>query len=164
MNSIPMRSLLPHRITASLLVLLPLMCAPDAWTGETVLIKRVLENPGSYHLTMVTFAGTVSEVTALAPYYIPTGTACYGAYTFTLRDASGSLSVAVLGICGVPADRPQTIADGDQVIVHTHIRAPGKSSYVKGQTTAPMPMIDRDALVAIATTIVPSANAHHRDE
>ncbi len=135
-----------------------------AKTGEPLLIGTLLDDPGEYHLTTVTLSGMVTGVTAIAPYYIPSGAGCYGAYTFTLRDASGSLPIAVLGICGVPIYRPPTIAEGDHVIVHAHIQAPGKSAQFKEQAIVPALAMDPDGLMAIAARVEPVTDPRDPDE
>ena len=62
-----------------------------------------------------------------------------GAYTFTLSDQTGSIHVAVLGICGTPVFRPPPILEGDHVIVQAHIRAPGHEGYFQGLIGVPDP-------------------------
>lgn len=105
---------------------------------EPISIARLLEDPEEFHLSVVTLSGTASEVTGLAPYYIASGTGCYGAYTFALQDESGSLLVAVLGFCGQPTMRPPPVADGDHLLVRAHVHAPGRTGYLKEQMGMPI--------------------------
>lgn len=148
-----------------LLLTLVLLTWPQILDAEEpVPIHDVLDEPEEYHLTKVTLIGTVSQVEALEPYYIPSGSACYGAYSFTLQDATGSLRVAVLGICGTPVYRPPTISDGDRVMVHAHIQAPGTSGYFRGQLNVPVPSADPGTLRAIALQIQPAPDGHGPDE
>ena len=116
-----------------------LLASPVSLLAEEPLsIARILEDPVESHLSVVTLSGTASEVTALEPYYIASGTGCYGAYTFTLTDDSGSLLIAVLGFCGKPTLRPPPIADGDRLLVRAHVQAPGRTGYLKEQMGVPI--------------------------
>lgn len=127
---------------------------PAAGAGEAPLpIGRILDDPNEYHLTTVSLAGTVTEVHALEPYYAPSGAACYGAYTFILRDATGSLTVDVLGFCGTPVFRAPPIEAGDRVVVDAHIRVPGHQGYFKGLIGVPLPEEDRSGVRGIAGVI-----------
>jgi hypothetical protein len=83
----------------------------------------------------VTVQGVVVRVKELEPYYLPSGTVCYGAYTFLLEDdsANGSvLDVAVLGVCGAPRLRFPEVADGDRVQVQAEIQVPSRFGQSRG--------------------------------
>ena len=121
--------------------------------GESLFIASILEDPAEFHLSVVTLSGTASEVTALEPYYIASGTGCYGAYTFTLKDESGNILIAVLGFCGTPTLRPPPIADGDRLLVRAHVHAPGRVGYLKEQMGMPILEGVPDNVLAVANHI-----------
>jgi hypothetical protein len=105
------------------------LCGPvaaETFTDEPVPIKEVLTSPERYHLRLVLLEGIVREVKSLDPYEQPTGTVCYSAYLFRLQDETGSLSIAVLGLCGVPLLREPDVVDGEHVFVKANIQAPGR--------------------------------------
>jgi hypothetical protein len=112
---------------ATVSVLVGMLGVPERAIGEDepLMIAAILEDPEAYHLRMVTMKGTVRDVRERGPYLLPNGTACYGAYTFLLEDDSGMLEVAVVGICGRPALRYPDVANGDRIVLHAEIQAPG---------------------------------------
>lgn len=120
---------------------------------SAVPIGRILDDPDEYHLTTVILEGAVSRVQALEPYYTPSGAACYGAYTFALKDGSGELTIDVLGFCGTPVFRPPPIVEGDRVVVDAHIRVPGHQGYFQGLIGVPVPEQDRTRVRGIADVI-----------
>ena len=65
-----------------------------------VAVKDILSDPDAFHLRMVSLQGAVRHIRLLEPYYLPSGSACYGSYLFYLEDESGILEMAVMGICG----------------------------------------------------------------
>ncbi len=103
--------------------------AAETFTDEPVPIKEVLASPETYHLRPVLLEGIVHNVKPLEPYEQPSGTVCYSAYLFRLQDETGSLSVAVLGLCGVPMLREPDVAEGDHVFVKANVQAPGLGGY-----------------------------------
>ncbi|MDP3598304.1 MAG: hypothetical protein Q8S75_15035 [Nitrospirota bacterium] len=129
------------------LVLIPIVSLAGPLTGrvesrELVSIGTVLAQPSSYHMQIIRMHGVVRHVEILIPHdpYQP-GDPCYGSYTFTLEDETGAIDVGVLGDrlhCGTPglAAAPE-VAEGDQVIVHGQIHAPGE--YVD-KMTSPLPV------------------------
>jgi hypothetical protein len=134
-------------IGVAALVLPPTVSLAGTLTGmvdsnELVSIGKVLAQPNSYHLQIIRMQGVVRQVEILLPHdpYQP-GDPCYGSYTFTLEDGTGSIDVGVLGdrvYCGIPgrAAAPE-VAEGDRVIVHGRIHAPGE--YIE-KMTAPFPV------------------------
>jgi hypothetical protein len=106
-----------------------------AFSDEAVNISDIVADPETFHLKQVTIQGVVGRVKELEPYYLPSGTVCYGAYTFLLEDdsANGSvLDVAVLGVCGAPRLRFPEVADGDRVKVQAEIQVPSRFGQSRG--------------------------------
>lgn len=120
---------------------------------DPLLIKQILNDPEEYHMDNVFFQGTAEQVKALDPYTISSGDACYGAYTFSLRDESGEIPILVLGLCGTPMLRPPPFADGEKLWVHAHIHAPGHSGYFKDMLGSPIPDWPPKTVQAIASQI-----------
>lgn len=111
-----------------LLFLLCLLCSP-AVAEEPISVSAIATDPEVFHLKQVTLQGVVGRVKELEPYALPSGSACYGAYTFLLEDdaANGSvLEVVVLGICGAPRMRFPEVAEGDLVRVQAEIQVPSR--------------------------------------
>jgi hypothetical protein len=108
---------------------LTLLTATPAFSEEPVSISDIVADPEVFHLKQVTIQGVVGRVKELEPYYLPSGSACYGAYTFLLEDDSANgavLDVAVLGVCGAPRIRFPEVADGDRVRVQAEIQVPSR--------------------------------------
>jgi len=129
------------RPSRSLYVAVLLVCLTTVLTGtpalaeEPVSISDIVTDPDVYHLKQVTIQGVVGRVKELEPYYLPSGSACYGAYTFLLEDDSANgavLDVAVLGICGAPRMRFPEVADGDRVRVQAEIQVPSRFGQFRG--------------------------------
>jgi hypothetical protein len=59
---------------------------PPAFSDEPITISDIVADPEVFHLKQVTLQGVVGRVKELEPYYLPSGSACYGAYTFLLED------------------------------------------------------------------------------
>jgi hypothetical protein len=120
-------------LLAVLIVLSVWAAVPWAYPPETE-IQEVVSNPQSYHMHVVTLKGTVSHIEKLPPYPCsppiggmdvpPAGEPtiqmvtfqCYGAATFTLEDATGTLPVRWLGTCCLP-EVAIHINEGETVIV-----------------------------------------------
>ena len=121
------------RIVAHLLfVLFTLIGATTpilVWAEESTSIQQILEEPRVYHLRHATLRGIVRDVQPLAPYTVPNGDNCYGAYLFRLEDDEVTIPVAVLGICGRPIVRDPEVEDGDRVEVSATIQAPSHGGY-----------------------------------
>jgi hypothetical protein len=127
------------RVTVFLLFVL--MSSQMALVGaeEPIPIGEIVAHPDAYHLHLVTLQGTVRQVRAFDPYFLSSGTGCYGAYTFVLEDDSdAALMVAVLGICGRPFIRDPEVSDGDPVIVQAEIQAPGRVGRFHGLDGLPI--------------------------
>lgn len=122
---------------------------------EPTSIQQILDEPRSYHLRHATLRGFVRDVQPLAPYMVPNGDNCYGAYLFRLEDEEATIPVAVLGICGRPIVRDPEVEDGDHVEVNATIQAPSHGgSYLsfKGLKVA----TEQESIVqAVADRILP---------
>lgn len=136
-----------------LAVLLALANSVAALADESVPIGRIVADPEPFHMRFVTVQGTVQQVHELDPYRQPSGIICYGTYLFTLQDETGSLDVAVLGICGRPVVRPPEVSDGDRVIVNAQIQAPGHLGSFYGLDGKLHPGMNPQGLHAIAKEI-----------
>jgi hypothetical protein len=88
---------------------------------EPVTITMLLEARETYHMRFVLLRGTVRHLEEIAPYFLPTGTACYGAYRFQLVDDTGILPVSVLGICGRPIIRHPEVSEGDAILLEASV-------------------------------------------
>ncbi len=143
-----------YRWFSILLLLISIAAGPVFADGdEPVPIGKILQDPEGYHLTGVTLRGTVSSLNALEPYYAPSGAGCYGAYTFQIRDGSGSLQMAILGICGTRFYRPAPTADGDRVLIEANIQAPGHLGAFRGIDGELLPKTDPDTVHGIVSRI-----------
>ena len=120
------------RIVAPLVILLACIGVDTptlVWAEEPTSIQQILEEPRGYHLRHATLRGIVRDVQPLAPYTVPNGEHCYGAYLFRLEDDEATIPVAVLGICGRPLVRDPEVEDGDHVEVSVTIQAPSHGGY-----------------------------------
>jgi hypothetical protein len=112
-----------------LVCLITVLTVTPAFSDDPVSISDIVTDPEVFHLKQVTIQGVVGRVKELEPYYLPSGSACYGAYTFLLEDdsANGSvIDVAVLGVCGAPRMRFPEVADGDRIRVQAEIQVPSR--------------------------------------
>lgn len=114
-------------------LLLPLLLFFPAFdrarAEEPIQIATIEADPDTYHLRDVTLHGRVHDLQLLDPYFQPSGTACTGAYLFTLEDETGFIQVAVLGVCGMPAFRPPEVNEGETILLKAVIHAPGRFGY-----------------------------------
>lgn len=106
-----------------------IISSTPVWAEDPTSIQQLLEEPKIYHLRHVTLRGIVRDVQALAPYTLPNGESCYGAYLFRLEEEEATIPVAVLGICGRPLVRDPEVEDGDHVDVSATIQAPSHGGY-----------------------------------
>lgn len=127
--------------------------AAASLANEPVPITEILTDPEVYHLKLVTLQGTVRQVKALEPYYQSSGAGCYGAYTFVLEDESGTIAVAVLGLCGNPVMRNPEVAEGETVMIQAHIYAPGRFGYFRDKDGQPILGEEREQVQAVAAVI-----------
>jgi hypothetical protein len=125
---------------------------------EPLAIGAVIEDADPYHLRMVTLKGTVHQVRELDPYFLPNGTACYGAYTFALADETAMIDVAVVGICGRQALRYPEVANGDHIILQAEIHAPGHGGYARDLDGTIITERGQSTVQAIAKAIKPAAD------
>ena len=101
---------------------------------EPVPIGEVIADPDAYHMRIVLLQGTVRRVTQLPPYSPATDTTCYGAYTFTLEDETGSVEISVLGFCGAPVFRTPEVREGEPILLKAQILSPNRlTSLSKGE-------------------------------
>jgi hypothetical protein len=140
-----------------LAILLTVLClwGTPAGAEEAATIGAIQADPDPFHMRYVMLQGTVKEVLALEPYYLASGAGCYGAYKLTLEDATGSLPIAVLGLCGVPTIREAPASVGDLVRIRAQVHAPGRLGSFYGIDRRPIPGANPDALHAVAAEIVP---------
>jgi len=97
--------------------------------GEVIPIGAILKDPDSYNLRVVTLEGTVRDVKPYEPYYKPFqcgGSVCYGAYTFTLVDETGSIEVAHTILSKKPGVKVPEISEGERAVIEAQILAPGR--------------------------------------
>lgn len=124
-----MRRLLPLVVAVSVMILAGL-----ARADEPVSIGEVVADPDAYHFRTIPLQGTVRQVTPLPPYSPGQDTTCYGAYTFTLEDETGSIEISVLGICGKPLLRKPEVNDGEGILLAVQILSPNRlTSKTKGE-------------------------------
>jgi hypothetical protein len=111
-----------------------LVFAGPARADEPVSISEVVSDPDAYHFRIIPLQGTVRQVTPLPPYSPGQDTTCYGAYTFTLEDETGSIEISVLGICGTPLIRTPDVRDGEPIRLMAQILSPNRlTSTSKGE-------------------------------
>jgi hypothetical protein len=105
-----------------------------ALANEPVSIGEVIADPDAYHFRIIPLQGTVRQVTPLPPYSPGQNTMCYGAYTFTLEDGTGSIEVSVVGICGKPVLRKPEVNNGESILLAAQILSPNRlTSATKGE-------------------------------
>jgi hypothetical protein len=96
--------------------------------GEVIPIGVILKDPDSYNLRVVTIQGTVQNVKPVEPYFETfsgKGGFCYGTYTFTLEDETGSIEVAHMPLCKKPIVPVPEVSKGEKIIIEAQILAPG---------------------------------------
>jgi len=108
------------------LVLVLMMPAGPACADEPVPIGEVVADPDAYHFSIISLQGTVRRVSPLPPYSPAPDTTCYGAYTFTLEDDTGSIEISVLGICGKPLMRKPEVTEGEAIVLAAQIFSPDR--------------------------------------
>jgi hypothetical protein len=147
------------RILASLIVVLLTFIGAAApipvWAEEPTSIQQILEEPRIYHLRHVTVRGIVRDVHPLAPYTVPNGDNCYGAYLFRLEDDDATIPIAVLGICGRPLVRDPEVEDGDHVEVSATIQAPSHGGYYLSFKGLKVATEQEGVVQAVADRILP---------
>lgn len=147
------------RIVAPLIVVLLTIIGADraiqVWAEEPTGIQLILEEPRTYHLRHVTLRGIVRDVQSLAPYTVPNGENCYGAYLFRLEDGEATIPVAVLGICGRPIVRDPEVEDGDHVEVSATIQAPSHGGYYLSFKGLKVATQEEGVVQAVADRILP---------
>ena len=142
--------------SATFLCLMTLLLSTPAFPDEPISISDIITDPETFHLKQVTIQGVVMRVKELEPYYLPSGTSCYGAYTFLLEDdaANGAvLDVAVVGICGAPRMRFPEVADGDRVRVQAEIQVPSRFGQSRALDGSWIAKGEEPAVQAIAKSI-----------
>lgn len=142
-------------LTGALLTLTGTGTPPLVWAKEPISIQKILEEARAYHLRHVTMHGTARDVQPLAPYTIPNGDNCYGAYLFRLEEDEATIPVAVLGICGRPLVRDPDIEDGDRIEVSATIQAPSHGGYYLSFKGLKVVADEEGIVQAIADRILP---------
>ena len=122
---------------------------------EPIAIQQILDEPRVYHLRRVTMHGTARDVQPLAPYTVPNGDNCYGAYLFRLEEDEATIPVAVLGICGRPLVRDPDIEDGERIEVSATIQAPSHGGYYLSFKGLKVVTDQEDVVQAVADRILP---------
>ena len=125
------------------------------WAEDPITIQQILEDPRIYHLRHIVMRGTARDVQALAPYKVPNGDHCYGAYLFRLEEDEATIPVAILGICGKPLVRDPDIEDGDRVEVSATIQAPSHGGYYLSFKGLKVVTEQEDVVQAVADRILP---------
>jgi hypothetical protein len=146
-------------IWASALLITCLLAFPGRVYPEDrdpVPIADILADPEPYQLRPVRLQGRVQRIEVLEPYYQSSGSACYGAYRFTLEDGTGSIEIVVLGICGTPVLRPPHVTEGETVTVVAQIRAPDGVGYPRRSDGPAPPKESLETVQATAVDIHPS--------
>ncbi|WP_447978516.1 hypothetical protein [Candidatus Nitrospira bockiana] len=118
------------------------LAAAQARGNEPVTIEEIVADPDAFHLHDVLVEGVVGAVRVLDPYFLASGAACYGAYTFVLEDEAGYghfLLVGVPGICGTPIIRHPEVAEGDKVRVYAGIQVPTRFGEFRPEHGLPPP-------------------------
>ena len=104
------------------------LCVVPAWAlaAEQVQIGTVLQRPAEYHLHVITLHGVVSQVQSAGDLYnYKYASVCLGAYTFILRDDSGSIAVEVPSICARSQDSIPLVKENQTVNIDARIEASG---------------------------------------
>ncbi len=139
-----------------LVLIMMLMTCAIVHADEPTEVSAVVADPDVYHLRAVTLQGIVGRVRMLDPYFLPSGTACYGAYTFGLEDTNGSgdlLEVAVLGVCGRPVVLYPEVAEGDKILIQAEIQILSRFGQSRTLDGRPLSTSEQPAVRAIAKTI-----------
>lgn len=140
-----------HLIVLSLVFL----CGSVSAFAETpVAIGAILAEPEPFHMKHVLLQGTVKEVQEIEPYFLASGAGCYGAYRMILQDETGSMMVAVLGICGTPFIRSAPVVLDEHVRIKAQVHAPGHVGSFYGIDRKPIPGANPDELHAVAADII----------
>ena len=104
-------------------------------SAEMVQTGNILTRPEAYHLRSVQLQGVAAHIQALPPTFSNKfGAMCYGAYTFTLSDETGSIVVEVPSMCGRLQEAVTILTESQKVSVEIRIEAPG---YYTGSGIAP---------------------------
>jgi len=123
-----------RRMLCLVVAVCALACAGLARADEPVSIGEVIADPDAYHFRTIPLQGTVRQVTPLPPYSPGQDMTCYGAYTFTLEDETGSIEISVLGICGTPVLRKPEVVEGEAIRLTAQILSPNRlTSRSKGE-------------------------------
>jgi len=149
------------QLLVTIMVAVLALCVPRARAvaDEPRSVSEIVQDPEAFHLKQVTLVGIVGGMKLLDPYFLPSGTACYGAYTFVLEEETGNgglLDVAVLGVCGTPLIRIPDISDGDKVTIEADIQIPSHFGNFRGIQTGPFFKGEPPAVQAIARKITRS--------
>ncbi len=144
-----------YHLLSCLAIFASIIPSAPGWAEDPTSIQQLLEEPKIYHLRHVTLRGIVREVQALAPYTLPNGESCYGAYLFRLEEEEATIPVAVLGICGRPLVRDPEVEDGDHVDVSATIQAPSHGGYYLSFKGLKLATEQETVVQAVADRILP---------
>lgn len=148
-----MRRGIPLVVAAGVMILAGLARADDP-----VSIGEVIADPDAYHFRTIPLQGTVRKVTPLPPYSPGQGATCYGAYTFTLEDETGSIEISVLGICGKPLLRKPEVTDGEVILLAAQILSPNRlTSTTKGEVKRLRAIAN--SITHLSPVVAPSENS-----
>ncbi len=92
------------------------------WAAEPApVIGDILSDPQDYHGHFVTLKGTIRQLKEGPSPIVGKFGLCYGASYFTLEDATGSIPIEFLGMCGRGPDATPHLSNGDKVTVHAKV-------------------------------------------
>ena len=148
-----MRRALPFVVAVGVMILAGL-----ARADEPVSIGEVIADPDAYHFRIIPLQGTVRQVAPLPPYSPGKDTTCYGAYTFTLEDETGSIEISVLGLCGKPVLRKPAVNDGESILLAAQILSPNRlTSTTKGEVKRLRAIAN--SITHLSPVVAPSENS-----
>jgi len=148
-----MRRVFPLVVAVGVMILAGL-----ARADEPVPIGEVVADPDAYHFRIIPLQGTVRQITPLPPYSPGQDTTCYGAYTFTLEDETGSIEISVLGICGKPLLRKPEVNDGEGILLAAQILSPNRlTSTSKGEVKRLRAIAN--SITHLSPVVAPSENS-----
>jgi len=92
-----------------------------AWAESLPTIGEILSDPQDYHAHLVTLKGVIRQVKEGQSPIVSESGLCYGAAYFILEDATGSMPIEFLGVCGRGPDAAPHLSEGDGVTVYATV-------------------------------------------